>query len=191
MAKKRTVRRRKRQRQVDRAHRTGDRAGGRQGRPGAGRPDPWRRRRGAHDVSRAVWRPCRNTRSPANRSCRADALPAGPVKPHVARLMNVIETLGRFLDPIVDGPAGRCLLDAQREPPAAGDAQIGAKSVIALRGAGSGCGVQDPRAQYREGTQPQGEVARDNPHAARPGRRPAAARLRTSFPLRVRPAGLS
>ena len=55
-----------------------------------------------------------------------------PSKPHVARLMNVIETLGRFLDPIVAvrqddaywTPNGNHRLQAMRK--------LGAKSVIAL-----------------------------------------------------------
>jgi ParB family chromosome partitioning protein len=55
-----------------------------------------------------------------------------PSKPHVARLMNVMETLGRFLDPIIavrqEGaywtPNGNHRLQAMRK--------LGAKSVIAL-----------------------------------------------------------
>ena len=50
-----------------------------------------------------------------------------PSKPHVKRLMNVIETLGRFLDPIIAVRQGDALLDAQRQPPAAGDAQARAR----------------------------------------------------------------
>src|SRR3954465_5265038 len=55
-----------------------------------------------------------------------------PSQPHVKRLMNVIETLGRFLDPIItvaqdDGyltPNGNHRLQAMKK--------LGAKSVIAL-----------------------------------------------------------
>ncbi len=80
-----------------------------------------------------------------------------PSQPHVKRLMNVIETLGRFLDPIIairehDGywtPNGNHRLqalaqdrgaDRDRAPPS-----------------GSGSGLQDSGAQYGEGAQPEGE----------------------------------
>ena len=102
-----------------------------------------------------------------------------PSEPHVKRLMNVIETLGRFLDPIIairhdDGywtPNGNHRLQAMRK--------LGAKSIIALLVPDRRGRVQDPRAQHREGAQPQGEVARDHPHAARArgrarGRAPSA-----------------
>ena len=46
-----------------------------------------------------------------------------PSEPHVKRLMTVIEKLGRFLDPDHRRPTGRRLLDAERQSPAAGDAQ--------------------------------------------------------------------
>ena len=46
-----------------------------------------------------------------------------PSQPHVKRLMNVIETLGRFLDPIITVRKGGWLLHAKRKPSAAGDAE--------------------------------------------------------------------
>ena len=94
-----------------------------------------------------------------------------PSEPHVKRLMTVIETLGRFLDPIITvrrdddywTPNGNHRLQAMRK--------LGAQVGHRAGGAGSGRRVQDSRAQYREGAQPQGEVARDDPDAARAGRR--------------------
>ena len=44
-----------------------------------------------------------------------------PSDPHVKRLMTVIETLDRFLDPIIVVRQRRPLLDTERQPPAAGD----------------------------------------------------------------------
>jgi ParB family transcriptional regulator, chromosome partitioning protein len=65
-----------------------------------------------------------------------------PSEPHVKRLMNVVETLGRFLDPIIcirqaDGyltPNGNHRLQAMRK--------LGAKSIIALV-------VPDPEVAYK------------------------------------------
>ena len=45
-----------------------------------------------------------------------------PSDAHVKRLMTVIETLGRFLDPLIVVRQRRPLLDAERQSPAAGDA---------------------------------------------------------------------
>ena len=46
-----------------------------------------------------------------------------PSEPHVKRLMTVIETLGRFLDPIIAVRHDDGLLDAERESSPAGDAE--------------------------------------------------------------------
>ena len=86
-----------------------------------------------------------------------------PSEPHVKRLTTVIETVGRFLDPIIavrrdDGywtPNGIHRLQAMRK--------LGAKSIVALVVPDAGGRVPDPRAQHREGAQSQGEVARGDP----------------------------
>ena len=112
-----------------------------------------------------------------------------PPEPHVKRLMTVIEKLGRFLDPIIAVAQDERLLDAERQPPPAGDAQ--ARREVGRRAGRARCRrrVQDPRAQHREGAQPEGEVARDDPDAAR-ARRRAGPRDRARVRLRVRPAAL-
>ena len=104
--------------------------------------------------------------------------------------MNVIEKLGRFLDPIIavrrdDGywtPNGNHRLQAMRK--------LGAKSIDRAGRARARRRLQDPRAQHREGAQPQGEVARGDPDAAGAGRRAASSRDRARVRVRVRAAGL-
>ena len=113
-----------------------------------------------------------------------------PSDAHVKRLMGVIETIGRFLDPIIAIREDGQYLDAQRQPSAAGAAQARRAKRSSRSSSPTPTGrVQDPRAQHREGPQPPREVARDDPHGARaredhrPTRRPPS--------LRVRTAGLS
>ena len=103
-----------------------------------------------------------------------------PSDPHVKRLMTVIETLDRFLDPLIVvrhddrywTPNGNHRLQAMR--------RLGAKAVVALLVPGSGGGVPDPGAQHREGAQPAREVARDHPNGARARGRSRASRRRRS-----------
>ena len=171
MAKKKPVRRRKRVSAKSVGLSAPETAEVRTRRPGAGIAD----RRGRGAVLAVYREPFGGT--PAVLAAlpidRVEPTPyqRDPSEPHVKRLMTVIETLGRFLDPIITvrhdddywTPNGNHRLQAMRK--------LGAKSVIALVVPGSGRRIQDPRAQYREGAQPQGEVARDDPHAARAGRR--------------------
>ena len=104
-----------------------------------------------------------------------------PSEPHVKRLMDVIETLGRFLDPIIAVRQRRRLLDAERQPPPAGDAEARREVDRRARRARSRRRVQDPRAQHREGAQPEGEVARNDPHAARARRTSEPTRTEREF----------
>src|SRR5215470_13103309 len=94
-----------------------------------------------------------------------------PSDPHVKRLMTVIETLDRFLDPLIVvrhddrywTPNGNHRLQAMR--------RLGAKAVVALLISGSGGRLSDPRAEYRESAQSEREVARNDPDGPRAGRR--------------------
>ena len=105
------------------------------------------------------------------------ALPVDSVEPtpyqrdpsdaHVKRLMGVIEKIGRFLDPIIAVRDDGRLLDAQRQPPAAGAQEARRQDGGRAARARSGDRVQDPRAEHREGAQPAREVARDDPDGAR------------------------
>ena len=81
--------------------------------------------------------------------------------------MGVIETIGRFLDPIVAVREDGQLSDAERQPPAAGAEEARRQDGHGAARARPGGRVQDPRAQHREGAQPAREVARDDPHGAR------------------------
>ena len=121
-------------------------------------------------------RPLPRSRSAGRRCCSA-ALPVDRVEPtpyqrdasdaHVKRLMGVIETIGRFLDPIVVVREDGQLLHAERQPSAAGAQEARREDRDGAARARSGRRVQDPRAQHREGAQPAREVARDDPHGAR------------------------
>ena len=80
----------------------------------------------------------------------------------------MIETLGRFLDPLIVRPSattatwtpnGNHRLQAMR--------RLGAKAVVALLDPGTGRRLSDPGAQHREGAQPAREVAGDDPHGSR------------------------
>ena len=121
------------------------------------------------------------------------ALPIDKVEPtpfqrdlseaHVKRLTGVIDTLDRFLDPIIavrgeDGrywtPNGNHRLGALRN--------LGARSVVGARPARARDRLQDPGAQHREGAQPAREVARGHPHGARP-RASATARPEKDYAL--------
>ena len=126
------------------------------------------------------------------------ALPVDRVEPtpyqrdasdaHVKRLMGVIETIGRFLDPIVAVRRGRAVPDAERQPSAAGAEEARRENDHGAARARPGGRLQDPGAEHRKGAQPPREVARDDPHGARAGE--ARRQQRKLVRVRVRAAGL-
>ena len=63
----------------------------------------------------------------------------------------------------------RPAVDAQRPPPPGGREGARAQADHGADLAGRGAGVPDPRAQHREGAQPQGPQPRGDPHGARAG----------------------
>ena len=184
MAKKRTV---KRRRNVGGPQRRADGAETARSRrclgADAGRAHRRRRRRRARALPRAA----RRDAGRCSRRCRSTCVEPTPYQrdpsePHVKRLMHVLETLGRFLDPIIAVRHEDTVLDAERQSSPAGDAQARREGDRRARGAGSRSRVQDPRAEHREGAQPEGEVARNDPHASRARRTALVSRPNGSSP---------
>ena len=169
-------------------------AGGRRadarGRRRAGRADP--RATAAQALGhlpRAARRPHRGARRAAHRQGRAHALPARLVR--APR-----EAAGQR-----DGAAWTA--SSTRSSPCARTASTGRPTATtgcgAIEAAGregdhragaarGGRRVPDPRAQHREGAQPEGALARGHPHVPRPGRRARRARRRDFAHLFEEPA---
>jgi len=91
-------------------------------------------------------------------------------KAHAERLLKVIKKIDRFGRPGGRRPHRRSLLDPERQPSALRprEAQDAVRSRH-RRPRGRG-GVPDSGAQHREGAQPQGKIARGDPHVPRPRR---------------------
>ena len=149
------------------------------------RPHRRGRRRRAGGVPGAFRRHAGGPRRAAHRSHRADALPEGSV----AAARQAADDRHRDARALSRSdhqcPARRWLLDAEREPSAAGDAQAWGEVGHRAGRARPGSRVQDSRAQHRKGSQPQREVARDDTDAARAGRR-AQREHRAGARVRVR-----
>ena len=143
-----------------------------------GRKGRCRRRPG--DVSRPIRRHAGAARLAADRQGRADAVSARSVR-HAHQEADDGDRKGRPLPRSAgaDSP-GRRLLDTERQSSPAGDEETRREEHHRVARAGSGGRVQDPRAQYGEGAQRQGEVARDHSHGPRAGRSTRGARRRTS-----------
>ena len=109
------------------------------------------------------------------------ALPLDKVKPtpyqrelskaHADRLATVIPKVGRFLDPVIAVPDGDRLHLAERHAPALRDDRARREVDRRARHAGARDRVPHPRAQHREGAQPQGQGTRGHSHGARDRRR--------------------
>ena len=166
--RKKPVRRKKVDARVGRAHRRRNPRDRRRRDRSARRTGRGRRRRGHRPLPRSV----RRHAAAARRRCRSIAssrrrISAIASDAHVKRLMAVIENDRPLPRSDRRGPRGRAVLHAERQPSAAGAEEAGREDRHGAARARSGGGVQDPRAQHREGAQPAREVARDDPHGAR------------------------
>ena len=112
-------------------------------------------------------------RRAADREGRAHAVPARPQRraPQAPRRGHREDgPLPRSGDRHHRAREGRRLLDAQRAPSPRGDAAPRREVDHRARRADARGRVADPRAQHREGAQPQGALARGHPHLPRPAR---------------------
>ena len=127
---------------------------------------------GARRLPRAARRQPGGVRIAADRQGRADAFPARSVRgaPQEARRR-------ARQDRAVPRPGDRGhraegrLLDAERPPPARGDAPARRESDHRARRPEARDRLADPRAQHREGAQPARALARSDPHLPGPDRR--------------------
>ena len=103
---------------------------------------------------------------------RAHPLPARPLARRTpSGCTEVVKKIDRFVDPIVVvSPEPGRLLDAERPPPPHGAREAQGRVDPRDPGARARGGVPDPGAQHREGAQPEGEVARGDPHVPGPRR---------------------
>src|SRR3954469_5746402 len=163
---------------ADRGRNEGRRCGPARCAGGAGR-----RRRGQRPrpLQRARRRPAAARGGVARGDGRADTLPARPVR----RARQAADGRGRKDRALPRSdhrhpPRGQ-VLDAQRQSSPPGAPQARRENGHRAAGAGSAGGVQDSRAQHREGAQPEREIAGDDPHGARARTRPSKEQQETAF----------
>ena len=134
------------------------------------------RRRADRRLSRAARRAARCCSHPAARRRAAHAVPARPVA-HARQAPGggKIDETGAFLDPliVVRGEDGRLWTPNGRHRLAAAKV-LGLKQITALISPRRIARLPHPRAQHREGAQPQGPQPRGDPHGAQPRQAAAA-----------------
>src|SRR2546425_18597 len=126
----------------------------------------------------------------ADRARRADSLPARPVADAREAPPGSDQEDRSLRRPDRGRLAGAgVVLDAEWPPPSDGAAETEGEAGPRDLDPRGRSGLPDPRAQHREGAQPQGEVARGDPHVPRP-RGAAAEEDRRGLRIPVRGAAL-